>query len=92
MLRRNISPPPRGAETTEREKLSGREKSGGEIPSRRGEIVVIVIITGFIGIIINTIHTDSTIIITAALCSAIASRVILVVVRWDHFSGVDCPV
>jgi hypothetical protein len=41
-------------ENTEREKLSGRQKSAGEISSRRGEIVTIVItITlDFIGIII----------------------------------------
>jgi hypothetical protein len=32
-----------GAENTEREKLSGREKSAKEIPSRRGEIIAIVI-------------------------------------------------
>ena len=31
-----------GRKTTEREKLSGREKSAGEIPSRRGEIIAIV--------------------------------------------------
>jgi hypothetical protein len=44
-----------GAENTEREKLSGREKSAREIPSRRGEIVAIVIIIAldFIGIIIT---------------------------------------
>ena len=78
MLRRNISPPPRGAKTTEREKLSDREKFAGKIPSRRGEIVAIVIATGFVGIIINIILTDSTIIPTAPLCSAVASRVILV--------------
>jgi hypothetical protein len=43
-------------ENTEREKLSGRQKSTGEIPSRRGEIVAIVIIIAldFIGIIITT--------------------------------------
>ena len=83
-----------GAETTEREKLSGREKSVGEIPSPRGEIVAIIIViaTGFIGIIIHTILTDSTIISTAPLCSDVTSRVILVVVHWDHFSGVDCLV
>ena len=83
-----------GAETTEREKLSGREKSVGEIPSRGGEIVsiVIVIITGFIGIIINIILTDSTIIPTAPLRSAASSRFIHVVVHWDHFSGDDCLV
>jgi hypothetical protein len=46
-----------GAENTEREKLSGREESAGEIPSWRGEIVAIVIIItlDFIGIIITTI-------------------------------------
>jgi hypothetical protein len=43
-----------GAENTEREKLSSRQKSTREIPSRRGEIIAIVItITlDFIGIII----------------------------------------
>jgi hypothetical protein len=30
-------------ENTEREKLPGRQKSDGEIPSQRGEIVAIVI-------------------------------------------------
>jgi hypothetical protein len=45
------------AENTEREKLSGREKSAGEIPSRRGGIIAIVIIImlDFIGIIITII-------------------------------------
>jgi hypothetical protein len=33
-----------GRKTPEREKLSGRQKSAGEIPSQRGEIVAIVII------------------------------------------------
>jgi hypothetical protein len=44
-----------GAENTEREKLSGRQKSAEEIPSRRGEIITIVIIIAldFIGIIIT---------------------------------------
>jgi hypothetical protein len=43
-----------GAENTEREKLSGKQKSVGEIPSRRGEIVAIVttITLEFIGIVI----------------------------------------
>jgi hypothetical protein len=43
-----------GAENTKREKLSGRQKSAGEIPSRRGEIIAIVITIAldFIGIII----------------------------------------
>jgi hypothetical protein len=47
---------------TEREKLSGRQKSTGEIPSRRGEIVAIVIIIAldFIGIIITIILITST--------------------------------
>jgi hypothetical protein len=46
-----------GMENTEREKLSGREKSAGEIPSRRGEIIAIVIIIplDFLGIIITII-------------------------------------
>jgi hypothetical protein len=44
-------------ENTEREKLSGRKKSAGEIPSRRGEIVAIIITIAldFIWIIIITI-------------------------------------
>jgi hypothetical protein len=33
-----------GAENTEREKLSGRQKFAGEIPSWRGEIIAIAII------------------------------------------------
>jgi hypothetical protein len=50
-------PPLRGGKHREREKLSGREKSTGEIPSRRGKIIAIVIIIAlyFIGIIIITI-------------------------------------
>jgi hypothetical protein len=46
-----------GAENTEREKLSGRQESAREIPSRRGEIVTIVIAiaSDFIGIMIITI-------------------------------------
>jgi hypothetical protein len=53
-----------GAENTQREKLSGRQKSAGEIPSRRGEIVAIVITIelDFIGIIIFiTIITNTSI-------------------------------
>jgi hypothetical protein len=59
-----------GAENTEREKLSGRQKSIGEIPSRRGEIVAIVIIIAwdFIGIIITII-----IIITSTFISTITT-------------------
>jgi uncharacterized membrane protein YvbJ len=54
-----------GAENTEREKkLFGRQKSTGEIPSRRGEIIAIVTIIemGFIGIIIIITSTIITII------------------------------
>jgi hypothetical protein len=48
-----------GRKTPEREKLSGRQKSAREIPSRRGEIVTIVITIGldFIGIIISITST-----------------------------------
>jgi hypothetical protein len=55
-----------GAENTEREKLSGRQKSAGEIPSRRGEIIAIVITIelGFIGIIISITIITSTFIFT----------------------------
>jgi hypothetical protein len=52
-----------GAENTEREKLSGMQKSAGEIPSRRGEIVAIIIIIialDFIGIMITIIFIIST--------------------------------
>jgi hypothetical protein len=52
-------------ENTEREKLSGRQKSAGEIPSREGEIIAIVITIelDLIGIII-IITSTSTFIIT----------------------------
>jgi hypothetical protein len=55
-----------GRRTREREKLSGRQKSAGEIPSWRGEIVDIVIIIAldFIGIIITIILITSTFIST----------------------------
>jgi hypothetical protein len=55
-----------GAENTEREKLSGRQKSAGEIPSQRGEIVAIVITVelDFIGIIIFITIITSTFITT----------------------------
>ncbi|KAK1630908.1 hypothetical protein QYE76_005223 [Lolium multiflorum] len=57
-----------GRRTREGEKLSGRHKSAGEIPSRRGEIVAIVtaIELDFIGIIITIISTTSTIITAAS--------------------------
>jgi len=63
-------------------KLSGREKSAGEIPSRRGEIIAILIVIAldFIGIIIISI---------ALLRSAVTSRVILCVVHMGNFPGVD---
>ncbi|KAK1609542.1 hypothetical protein QYE76_033215 [Lolium multiflorum] len=53
--------------TPERKELSGRQKSAGEIPSRKGEIIAIVtaIELDFIGIIIIIISTTDTIISTA---------------------------
>jgi hypothetical protein len=55
-----------GQKTPEREKLSGRQESAGEIPSCRGEIVAIVIAIApdFIGIIIIIILITSTFIST----------------------------
>jgi hypothetical protein len=59
-----------GWKTHRERKLSGRQKSIGEIPSRRGEIVVIVTVIelGFIGIIIIT-NTFITIITTPSCCN-----------------------
>jgi hypothetical protein len=59
-----------GWKTHRERKLSGRQKSVGEIPSRRGEIVIIVIAIelGFIGIIMITIIT-STVIFTITMPS-----------------------
>ena len=67
-----------GAETTKREKALWQREicQGNSLPE--GEIVAVIIATSFIGIIINIILTDSTIISTAPLRSAVASRVILV--------------
>jgi hypothetical protein len=48
-----------GQKTHRERKLSGRQKSVREIPSRRGEIVAIVIELGFIGIIITIITMPS---------------------------------
>jgi hypothetical protein len=50
-----------GAENTKREKLSGRQKSAGEIPFRRGEIIAIVITIAldFIEIIISSSSSTS---------------------------------
>jgi hypothetical protein len=60
-----------GRKTPEREKLSGRQKSVEEIPSRRGEIVAIVITIAldFIGIIITIILITSTFIFTISMPS-----------------------
>jgi hypothetical protein len=60
-----------GAENTEREKLSGRQKSTGEIPSRRGEIIanVITIEQDFIGIVIFITIITSTFIFTITTSS-----------------------
>jgi hypothetical protein len=59
-------------ENTKREKLSGRQKFAREIPSRKGEIIAIVIIMvlDFIGIIITiTIIIISTFISTITMPS-----------------------
>jgi hypothetical protein len=58
-----------GRKTHTERKLSGRQKSAGEIPSRRGEIVAIVIaiVLGFIGIIIIITITIITITITITI-------------------------
>jgi hypothetical protein len=60
-----------GAENTEREKLSDRQKSVEEIPSRRGEIIAIVITIelDFIGIIISITIITSTFIFTITMPS-----------------------
>jgi hypothetical protein len=60
-----------GRKTPEREKLSGRQESVGEIPSRRGEIIAIVIAIApdFIGIIITIISITSTFIFTITMPS-----------------------
>jgi hypothetical protein len=55
-----------GRKKPEREKLSGRQESAEEIPSRRGKIIAIVIAIApnFIGIIIIIISITSTFIST----------------------------
>jgi hypothetical protein len=63
-----------GRKTHTERKLSGRQKSAREIPSRRGEIVAIVTVIelGFIGIIITTTiatTTFITIITTLSRCN-----------------------
>jgi hypothetical protein len=60
-----------GWKTPEREKLSGRQESAEEIPSRRGEIIAIVIAIApdFIGIIFIIISITSTFISTITTSS-----------------------
>jgi hypothetical protein len=63
-----------GQKTHREKKLSGRQKSAGEIPSQRGEIITIIIAIelGFIEIIILiTIITSTfiTIITTSSRCN-----------------------
>jgi hypothetical protein len=48
-----------GRKTPEGEKLSGWQKSAREIPSRRGEIVAIIIIIFITGTFISTITMPS---------------------------------
>ena len=80
-----------GRKITEREKISGREKSVGEIPSWRGEIIAIVTVIElyFIGIIIISISTTVTIVSTAPLRSAVTSRVESCTVLRGNSPGVD---
>jgi hypothetical protein len=61
--------PLRGGKYRER-KLSGRQKSAGEIPSRRRKIITIVTVIrpGFIGIIIIIITSTFITIITTPSC------------------------
>jgi hypothetical protein len=65
-----------GRKTPEREKLSGRKKSAREIPSRRGEIITIVIAiaSDFIGIIIiiSIISTFISTITTPSRCNILS--------------------
>jgi hypothetical protein len=66
-----------GRKTPEREKLSDRQESAGEIPSRRGEIVAVIIIIAldFIRIIITIILITSTfisIITTPSRCNILS--------------------
>jgi hypothetical protein len=60
-----------GQKTHRERKLSGRQKSIGEIPSRRGGIIAIITIIelGFIGIIIIITSTFVTIITMPARCN-----------------------
>jgi hypothetical protein len=56
-----------GRKTEREEKFSDRQKSAGEIPSRRGEIIAIITVIelGFIGIIIVIITSTLITIITS---------------------------
>jgi hypothetical protein len=56
-------------ENTEREKLSGREKSIGEIPSQKGKIIAIIIII----IMLDFIRIIITIIINSTFISTITT-------------------
>jgi hypothetical protein len=58
-----------GRKTHRERKLSGRQKSAGEIPSRRGEIIAIVIELDFIGIIIIITSTFIFTITTPSRCN-----------------------
>jgi hypothetical protein len=60
-----------GQKTHRERKLSGRQKYAGEIPSRRGEIVTIVIVIemDFIGIIIIITNTFIIFITTPSRCN-----------------------
>ena len=80
-----------GTETIETEKALWQGDPAGEIPSRRGEIIVIVIIItlDFIGIIITIISASVTIISTAPLCTAVTTRVESCLVHRGNFPGVN---
>jgi hypothetical protein len=60
-----------GRKTHTQRKLSGKQKSIGDIPSQRREIITIVtaIKLGLIGIIISIITTTSTFITTLSRCN-----------------------
>jgi hypothetical protein len=60
-----------GRKTPEREKLTGRQESAGEIPSRRGEIIAIIIAIAldFIEIIITITTITNTFISTITMPS-----------------------
>ena len=80
-----------GRKQQREKKLSGREKSAREIPSRRGEIIaiLIVIVLDFIGVIIIIISTAITTITAAPSRSAVTSRAILCLVHRGNSPGVN---